>query len=80
MTFLNFSQFPKNIFRPNLKENTFLEIKLNSFDWKVFFINQFYNNKQTQKYLKNNFLNYFLKNKHILIENTAGSRGHAFSL
>jgi hypothetical protein len=39
MTFLNFSQLSKNVFRPNIKEKHFPENQAKFFfDWKVFFV------------------------------------------
>jgi len=64
MTFLNFSQLPKSVFRPKQKENTFLETKSNfsltgkyfSLSGKCFPLTNFFNGKQTQKSLENSFL------------------------
>jgi hypothetical protein len=56
MIFLNFSQLLKNIFHLKLKKNIFLKINLNFLlTEKYFLLINFSNNKQTQKYLKNNF-------------------------
>ena len=57
MTFLNFSQFPESVFRPNFPENTFLKTKPNfSLTEKCFPLINFSENKQTQENLKNNIL------------------------
>ena len=41
MTFLNFSQFSKNVFRPNFTGKYFPENQAKfSFDWKVFSVDQ----------------------------------------
>jgi len=59
MTFLNFSQLPESVFRPNFSEKTFLETKPNfSLTGKCFSLTNFSNNKQIQK----NFKNIFSKN------------------
>ena len=43
MTFLNFSQLPESVFRPNFPENTFLKTKPSFFfDWKVFSVDQLF--------------------------------------
>jgi hypothetical protein len=43
MTFLNFSQLPESVFRPNIKGKHFPENQVNFFfDWKVFFIDQLF--------------------------------------
>jgi len=63
MTFLNFLQLSKSIFRPKLKENTFLKTKPNFYltvkcfplTEKCFMLTNFSNNKQTHESLKNNF-------------------------
>jgi hypothetical protein len=58
MTFLNFSQPPESVFRPKLKENTFLEIKPNKcfpLTGKCFLLTNFYNGKETQEILENSF-------------------------
>jgi hypothetical protein len=52
--FLNFSQLLKSIFA-KIKWKYFLGNQTKFFfDWKVFFINNFSNDKETQKNLKNN--------------------------
>jgi len=64
MIFLNFSQHPESVFRPKLKENTFLETKLNfsltrkcfPLTRKYFPLTNFFNDKQTQESLENDFL------------------------
>jgi hypothetical protein len=54
--FLNFSQLPESVFRPNFPENTFLEIKLNfPLTEKCFLLTNFSNDKQTRESLKNSF-------------------------
>jgi hypothetical protein len=41
MTFLNFSQLPESVFRPNFLGKHFPENQAKfSFDWKVFFVDQ----------------------------------------
>jgi hypothetical protein len=56
MIFLNFSQLPESVFRPKLKENTFLKTKPNfSLTGKFFSLTNFHNNKQTRKSLENGF-------------------------
>jgi hypothetical protein len=43
MTFLNFSQLPESVFRPNFLGKHFSENQAKfSFDWKVFFIDQLF--------------------------------------
>jgi hypothetical protein len=50
MTFLNFSQLPESVFRPKLKENTFLETKPNfSLTRKCFPLTNF---SMTNKHMK----------------------------
>ena len=56
MTFLNFSQLPESVFRPNFPENTFLKIKPNfSLTEKYFPLTNFPEDKQTQESLESNF-------------------------
>ena len=56
MTFLNFSQLPESVFRPNFSENTFLKTKPNfSLTGKCFPLTSFPEDKQIQESLKNNF-------------------------
>jgi hypothetical protein len=53
MTFLNFSQLPKNIFRPNKRKTFFLKTKLNfPLTRKCFSLTNFSNDKQTQESLE----------------------------
>ena len=41
MTFLNLSQLPESVLRPNFSEKHFSENLANfSFNWKVFFVDQ----------------------------------------
>jgi len=48
MIFLNFSQLPESVFRPNFSGKHFPRNQAKfSFDWKVFSVNQFSNGKQT---------------------------------
>jgi hypothetical protein len=57
ITFLNFSQLPKSVFRPNFPGKQLLENKPKFFfNWKVFSLTNFSNYKQTQESLENNFL------------------------
>ena len=57
MTFLNFSQLPEIVFRPNFPENTFLKTKSNfSLTGKCFPLINFPKNKQTQESLESGFL------------------------
>ena len=57
MTFLNFSQLPESVFRPNFPENTFLKTKPNfSLTGKCFPLTNFPEGKQTQESLESNFL------------------------
>jgi len=58
MTFLNFSQLPKSVFRPNFPRKHFPENQAKfSFDWKVFSdpLTNFSNGKQTQESLESDF-------------------------
>ena len=56
MTFLNFSQLPESIFRPNFPENTFLKTKPNfSLTGKCFPLTNFPEDKQTQESLESGF-------------------------
>ena len=56
MTFLNFSQLPESVFRPNFPENTFLKTKPNfSLTEKCFSLTNFPENKQTQESLESGF-------------------------
>ena len=56
MTFLNFSQLSKIVFRPKWKENTFLETKPNfHLTEKCFPLTNFCNGKQTQESLESGF-------------------------
>ena len=57
MTFLNFSQFPESVFRPNFLGKHFPENQTKfSFYWKVFSVTNFHNGKQTQENLESVFL------------------------
>jgi len=57
MTFLNFSQLPESVFRPNFSGKYFLENQAKFFLTKKYFLlTNFFNEKQTYKNLKNNFL------------------------
>jgi hypothetical protein len=43
MTFLNFSQLPESVFRPNFPEKHFPRNQAKfSFDWKVFSVDQLF--------------------------------------
>jgi hypothetical protein len=43
MTFLNFSQLPENVFRPNFLGKHFSKSQTKFFfDWKVFSVDQFF--------------------------------------
>ena len=56
MTFLNFSQLPESVFRPNFSENTFLKNKPNfSLTEKCFPLTNFPEGKQTQESLESGF-------------------------
>ena len=63
MTFLNFSQLPESVFRPNFPENTFLKTKPNSsltgkcfsLNGKCFPLTNFSEDKQTQESLESGF-------------------------
>jgi len=56
MTFLNFSQLPESVFRPNFLKKHFPGNQAKfSFDWKVFSVANFSNDKQTQESLKSGF-------------------------
>ena len=56
MTFLNFSQLPESVFRPNFPENTFLKTKPNfSLTGKCFPLINFPEGKQTQESLESGF-------------------------
>jgi len=56
MTFLNFSQLPESVFRPNFPENTFLKTKPNfSLTGKCFPVTNFPEGKQTQESLESGF-------------------------
>jgi len=56
MTFLNFSQLLKNVFRPNFPGNTFLKTKPNfSLTRKCFPLTNFSNGKQTHESLESSF-------------------------
>ena len=56
MTFLNFSQLPESVFRPNFPENTFLKTKPNfSLTGKCFPLTNFPEGKQTQESLESGF-------------------------
>ena len=56
MTFLNFSQLPESVFRPNFPENTFLKTKPNfSLTGKCFPLINFPEDKQTQESLESGF-------------------------
>ena len=57
MTFLNFSQLPESVFRPNFPENTFLKTKPNfSLTGKCFPLTNFPKGKQIQENLESDFL------------------------
>ena len=70
MTFLNFSQLPKSVFRLNFQKNTFMETKPNfSLTGKCFLLTNFSNGKQTQEKFRKWFLeNHSSSNQHNLIE------------
>jgi hypothetical protein len=56
MTFLNFSQLPESVFRPNVSGKHFPGNQAKfSFDWKYFPLTNFSNGKQTQKSLESGF-------------------------
>jgi len=56
MTFLNFSQLPESVFRPNFPGKHFPENQAKFFfDWKMFSVDHFSNGKQTQKSLESGF-------------------------
>jgi hypothetical protein len=63
MTFLNFSQFPESVFRPNFsgkhfpgnQANFFFDWKVFFIDWKLFSLTNFPNDKQTQESLESGF-------------------------
>jgi len=56
MTFLNFSQLPESVFRPNFPRKHFPGNQAKfSFDWKVFSVVNFSNDKQTQESLESGF-------------------------
>jgi len=56
MTFLNFSQLPESVFRPNFPGKHFPENQAKfSFDWKVFSLINFLNDKQTHESLESDF-------------------------
>ena len=63
MTFLNFSQLPESVFRPNFPENTFLKTKPNfsltgkcfPLTGKCFPLTNFPEDKQTQESLESGF-------------------------
>ena len=56
MTFLNFSQLPKSVFRPNFLGKHFPENQAKfSLTGKCFLLTNFSNDKQTQKNLKSSF-------------------------
>jgi len=56
MAFLNFSQLLESIFRPKLKEKTFLKTMLNyPLTEKCFPLTNFSNDKQTHESLENSF-------------------------
>jgi hypothetical protein len=56
MTFLNFSQLPKNVFRPNFSGKHFPRNQVKFFlTGKCFLLINFSNDKQTQESLKNDF-------------------------
>jgi hypothetical protein len=63
--FLKFLQLSESVFRPNFSGKYFPENQAKFFlIGKYFLLINFFNNKQTQKNLKNNFS--FKKNKHSL--------------
>jgi len=56
MTFLNFSQLPESVFRPNFPRNTFLKTKPNfPLTGKCFPLTNFSNGKQTHESLESSF-------------------------
>jgi len=63
MIFLNFSQLPESVFRPNFPENTFLKTKPNfsltgkcfPLTGKCFPLTNFLENKQTQESVESGF-------------------------
>jgi hypothetical protein len=56
MTFLNFSQLPESVFRPNFPGKHFPENQAKfSFNWKVFLLTTFSNGKQTHESLESDF-------------------------
>ena len=56
MTFLNFSQLPESVFRPNFSGKHFPGNQAKFFfDWKVFSVANFSNGKQTQESLESGF-------------------------
>jgi len=68
MTFLNFSQLPESVFRPNVSGKHFPGNQTKfSFDWKVFSVDQlFYWQTNTGKFGKWFSGNHFPGNKHSL--------------
>ena len=56
MSFLNFSQLPESVFRPNFSENIFLKTKSNfTLTGKCFPLTNFPEDKQTQESLESGF-------------------------
>jgi hypothetical protein len=66
MTFLNFSQLPESVFRPNFSGKHFPENQAKfSFDWKVFSVDQLFQwQTNTRKFGKWFPGNHFPENKH----------------
>jgi hypothetical protein len=66
MTFLNFSQLPESVFRPNFSGKHFPENQAKfSFDWKVFSVDQLFQwQTNTGKFGKWFPGNHFPENKH----------------
>jgi len=63
MTFLNFSQFSESVFRLNFSRKHFSENQTKFFfDWKIFFVDQFFLMTKTKNF-KNNFYKLLFKNQ-----------------
>jgi hypothetical protein len=68
MIFLNFSQLPESVFRPNFPGKHFPENQAKfSFDWKYFPLTNFPNDKQIQKSLESGFLESEFQETNIVI-------------
>ena len=82
MTFLNLSQLPESVFRPNFQENTFLKTKPNfSLTGKCFPFTNFSNGKQTHESLESGFSETtFRKTNTVKRENTFLETKSNFSL